>query len=289
MTITDATATARGATATATVDNGAVTAINVTAPGTGYVTRRRHQEVPGRTCPGSATRRSPAAAPTGRPGAKFIPLAVPEREDLQRPQRQAHQGRRVRDRPRAVPHQVHLRPAGHAGARLRAARDARANAADAASTIPLTNELLDGTKRHPILINGAAGLRRDAAAVARPDHRRHQGQAGPHRLPQPAARRARTATCSCPIDTTLMGSGMGPMGHAGARSTTAPCMDGVRNPVCTEYAQDRPTASRRTAPRCTCTAASPRGSATARRTSGSPRPTRTRRARRASASRTCPT
>ena len=49
-------------------------------------------------------------------------------------------------------------------------------------------------------------------------------------------------------------------------------MDGVRNPMCGEL-DPRPAraASQRTAPPCTCTAASPPGSATAPRTSG-PRP-----------------
>ena len=52
-----------------------------------------------------------------------------------------------------------------------------------------------------------------------------------------------------------MGSGMGPM------AMTAPVdegtvMDGVRNPMCSEYPKDDLTASRTTAPRCTCTAAS---------------------------------
>ena len=51
-------------------------------------------------------------------------------------------------------------------------------------------------------------------------------------------------------------------------------MDGVRNPVCSEFAKPS-TASRTTGPRCTCTAASRRGSATARRISGSRRPERT--------------
>ena len=52
--------------------------------------------------------------------------------------------------------------------------------------VPLVNELLDGT-RQPIA--GYTGV--DLAAVARPDHRRHQGQAGADRLPQPAAHRCR--------------------------------------------------------------------------------------------------
>ena len=66
-----------------------------------------------------------------------------------------------------------------------------------------------------------------------------------------------------PVDTSVMGAGEGP---------------DRRREV---HAEPRA--------RCTSTAASPRGSATARRTSGSRPPARTRRTPRASASRTCPT
>ncbi len=85
-----------------------------------------------------------------------------------------------------------------------------------------------------------------------------------------------------PVDTTVMGSGMGPKMPAGWPSPT-------RATRCAARAPSRPAASPRTAPPFTCTAVSPRGSATARRTSGSHRRRRTRATRRASASRTSPT
>ena len=91
-----------------------------------------------------------------------------------------------------------------------------------------------------------------------------------------------------PTDSSMMGSGMGPM--AMADPVDQGTVDGRRPQPGVHRGPRSPTsASRTTAPPCTCTAASPRGSATAPRTSGSPRPARPPRGRRASASRTCPT
>ena len=73
---------------------------------------------------------------------------------------------------------------------------------------------------------------------------------------------ARAANLFLPVDTTVMGSGMGP--NMGGMAEPDP-----QNPMCGMDAEARGLLHRRTAPRSTCTAASPRGSATARRTSGS--------------------
>ena len=70
-----------------------------------------------------------------------------------------------------------------------------------------------------------------------------------------------------PTDTSVMGAGMGPDLHG------MPEVD-PQNPTCEARPRSPPAASPRTAPTCTCTAASRRGSATARRTSGSPRQAR---------------
>ncbi len=103
-----------------------------------------------------------------------------------------------------------------------------------------------------------------------------------------------------PVDTTVMGAGAGPkmmqldnngvpMDMADRREQPA----GRRpQPDVRRRRPSRRPVTPRTAPPCTCTAASPRGSATARRTSGPPLPGRTPRTRRASASatsRTCRT
>ena len=79
MTITDAVGSGSGATATAAVDNGLVSAITVTAPGTGYVTGPA-ASASSRTS--SASSCDPAGARQPRSGAptatKYIPLGVPE-------------------------------------------------------------------------------------------------------------------------------------------------------------------------------------------------------------------
>ena len=110
--------------------------------------------------------------------------------------------------------------------------------------------------------------RRDADASSAvplpgPDHRRPEGPPGPHQVHQQAARPATAGNLFIPVDTTVMGAGMGPLTAAGT-----PCDN-----TCRRTAPATP----RTAPPSTCTAAAPRGSATARRTSGSPRPARPRR------------
>ena len=100
-----------------------------------------------------------------------------------------------------------------------------------------------------------------------------------------------------PVDTSLMGSGMGPNAVDARRQRRA---DGSWPPIrarcstaCATRCAVRPRSPRpatpRTGPRCTSTAASPRGSATAPRTSGPPRAARPPTIRRVSASATCPT
>ena len=83
-----------------------------------------------------------------------------------------------------------------------------------------------------------------------------------------------------PVDTTFMGAGQGPLSTPGEADPQNRRAASIRS---------RPTASPRIARRCTCTAASRRGSATARRTSGSRRPARPPATPRASACGTCPT
>ena len=104
VTITDFVGNGSGATATATVANGAVSAITVTAPGTGYVTpggiRKFVDQLPGLCIPGSPTANCPTAA-----GAKFIPLGVPE-EKVYNTERPGDQRRRVPHRGGPVPDQV---------------------------------------------------------------------------------------------------------------------------------------------------------------------------------------
>ncbi len=76
-----------------------------------------------------------------------------------------------------------------------------------------------------------------------------------------------------PTDSSMMGSGMGPMTMPDPVDQKT-VDDAIRNPDVHPGSQGRDTASRTTGPPCTCTVAPPRGSATAPRTSGSPRPAR---------------
>ena len=95
-----------------------------------------------------------------------------------------------------------------------------------------------------------------------------------------------------PVDTTLMGSGDGPGRRWPTRPATAPSWTGSATrpaPSKRDAGSTRRLLHARTGPPCTCTAASRRGSATARRTSGSRRPARPPPGRRASASGTSPT
>ena len=74
--ITDANGAGSGATATAAIDTGVISAINVTAPGSGYISaggiKKFQDDLPG-LCDPAGT----GGCPTGAT-AKFIPLGVPE-------------------------------------------------------------------------------------------------------------------------------------------------------------------------------------------------------------------
>ena len=190
VTISDSVGNGSGATATASVDNGLVSAIAVTAPGTGYITpggiKKFQDQLPDALQPRGARqllRRRRRQVP---------PRRRPRGEDVQRPQRQADQVRRVRDRPHPVPQQVQHRPAGDAGARLRPGGDALLGRRTSGRQ-PALRAGERAARRH----QGAghdrrpAGLRRHRAAVARADPGGDQGQARPRRLPQPAAHRLR--------------------------------------------------------------------------------------------------
>ena len=182
VTITDAVGNGSGATATAAVDNGLVSAITVTAAGTGYVTgsgiRKFVDQLPGLYNPLSG-------APTAT---KYIPLGVPEEKVYNDPtgnpiKADEYEIALVQYRTKfnsdlpatLVRGYVQVETASWVAAHPGVSQH-----------FPLQNELLNGHEgqRHD---QRRAGLRRHAAAVARPDDRGDQEQAGPHRLPQPAA------------------------------------------------------------------------------------------------------
>ena len=98
----------------------------------------RHQEVHRR--PARALHAPPGCPTTG----KYIPLGVPENKTYKTP-RQGDRGRRVRDRPGAVPDLVLVRACRERWCAATCSSRPPANAG-ISQHFPLTNELLDGTK-----------------------------------------------------------------------------------------------------------------------------------------------
>ena len=256
-----------GATATATVNAGAVTGLTLTAAGSGYITPgiKKFEDALPALCNPVPLAPTPGTAPTTR---------------------QVHPARRPRGRRRTPG----SRPTSTSSAWSSTGRRSRpglprppSSAATSSSRPPTTptsastsrstNELSTGTKV-PVLINGA-----QAYAVTPPQW------LGPtiaatkdkpvrivfHNLLPDGFRRRPVPADRLHTD----GLGHGPDGHAHATP------DGRRvgqrrraQPDVLRVPEGRRTASRTTGRPCTCTAASPRGSATGPRTSGSPRPMR---------------
>ena len=193
---TDPTGLGNGALAVANMTySGAVTAISIPVGGggSGYVTGSGIQKFTDR--PARAVRPGAAGCPDCPASGKYIPVAVPRAQELQR-----RQGRRVRDRPGAVPDELLVVPKDPSASQGTLVRgyvqlETPANAASA-STIPLANELLDGTE----------GPDHDQRASRRSPSPRRSGWARPSRRPRTSrsgsssttcCRRAPTATCSC--------------------------------------------------------------------------------------------
>ena len=231
VTITDEIGRGSGATATATVDNGLVSAIAVTAPGSGYVTpggiKKFQDQLPMLCNPAVPGSCSTAA------GARFLPVGVPEEKIYNDPNNKPimsdeyeialiqYRTKFNTDLPGTlVRSYVQLETptwvASHPGV---------------SQHVALSNEMLDGTKV-PIMIDGL----------------RAYGVTAPQWLgPIIAATKDKpvrvvfrnllpTGTGGdliLPTDSTLMGSGMGPMGLPDPINEGS-VLDKVRNPICTE-------------------------------------------------------
>ena len=284
--ITDSTGAGAGATAIAAVEVGVVSSIDVTAAGSGYVTPggiRKFQDALPMLCNPAVTGSCPdwAAGST----TQAIPLAVPDEKVYldadSKPVKSDEYEIAVVQYRRSFNSDL---PASLVRGYVQL--ETPANAA-VSQHIPLGNANLDPTQPDtPIYIDGEP-----AYGVAPPQW------LGPviaavkdkpvrivfhNLLPT-----GQEGELFIPVDTTIMGSGMGPMALP-APIDEGSVMDQVRNPICSEYPTPR-SASSRTGRCCTSTVASRRGSVTARLTSGSPRPTRTRRGPRAWTCATCPT
>ena len=143
---------------------------------------------------------------------------------------------------------------------------------------PLVNEMLNGTTQD-VILNGSPVL-----AVTPPQYLGPIIAAAKDRpvrivfhnfLPTGVG-----GNLFLPVDTTIMGSGMGPVDMP-AGMVDGTVMDKAHNPMCGELSNAKENCFLENRATSTSTAASRRGSATGLRTNGSPLPTKARRGRRA--------
>jgi len=228
VTIGPGTGTGSGATATATVDTGAITAINLTAGGTGYVTPggiKKFQD----TLPGLCNPAVVGSCPdwTTDPNAKYIPLGVPENKKYNGIAADEYEIALVQYRTKFSSDLPATLVRGYV--QLETATNVPAGSQHYA----LTNANVDPTKVDtPVLINGA-----QAYAVTPPQWLGPTIGATKNKpvrivfhnlLPKGA-----DGDLFLPVDSTLMGSGMGPMAMPDPVNNNS-VLDEVRNPVCSE-------------------------------------------------------
>ncbi len=290
-----------GASATAVVNAGAITGITVTAPGSNYVTQggiKKFQDgLPVLCIPAAG---QTFADCTDNNLGQHLPIAVPDTTTFSVANGFAldadyyvialvqHREQMNSSLPPVVTDALGNRSGGTL-LREYVQLETSANMS-ISKRVPLMNDMLDGTSVPALMPDGVT----QAVAVDDPHFLgpvivADEGQAGPDRLLQPAA--DRSGRRPVPADRLHdHGLGHGPHGHdaAGGRRWYGHGR-GAQPGMQRHIPEERTTASRTTAPPCTCTAASRPGSATAPRTSGSPRLEKTHPGRRASAWRPCPT
>lgn len=222
VTVTDPVGTGDGATATARTDVGAVTGIDVTDPGTGYLTvgMRKFQDALPLPCDPAG-----AGCPTD-PAAKFLPLAVPEAKTYAGVEADEYVIGLVQYR---TSFSSDLPPTLTRGyVQLETADNA-----DVSQHVPLVNELLDGTAAPVVDPAGNPYL-----AVTRPQFLGLIIGATKDRPVRIVFRNLLPTGADgdlfLPTDSSLMGSGMGPMEMA-APADLGTVTDEVRNPDCTQY------------------------------------------------------
>ena len=235
VTVTDAINGGSGATATAAIANGTISAINVTAPGTGYVTaggiRKFVDDLPGLCNPAV-----PGSCPDWHqnPTAKYIPLGVPEQKNYNDPN-----GKPIKaDEYEIGLVQYRTKFSSDLPATLVRGYVQIETPANAAISqhYPLTNELMNGTKV-PILIDGV-----EAYGVTPPQWLGPTLAATKDKPVRVVFRNllptGADGNLFLPVDTTLMGSGEGPSMAAPAPVNNNSVLDTVRNPLCTDTPQD---------------------------------------------------
>ena len=227
VTISDAIGAGAGATATAAIATGGVTAINVTAAGTGYVgtggIKKFQDELPGLYDPA-----------TGPPtAAKYIPIGVPQSKIYLDPK-----GRPIRADEYEIA-LVQYRTKFNTDLPATLVRgyvqlETPANAA-ISQHYPLTNANVDPTLPDtPIMINGGPGL-----AVTPPQWLGPVIAATKNKPVRIVFRNLLPTGAGgdlfMPVDSTIMGSGKGPVMPMVDPVNSGSVTDEVRNPVCNEY------------------------------------------------------
>ncbi len=232
VTFADAIGGGSGASGTATVDNGLVSQINVTAAGSDYVTgggiKKFQDQLPVPCDPAVA-----ASCPDWNtsPNAKYLPLGVPDEKVYE----DAKGKKIISDEYEIALVQYRTKMNSDLPGTLVRGYVQLETAANAAISqhFPLTNANLDRTQPDtPVLING-----QQAYAVTPPQWLGPVIAATKNKpvrivfhnlLPTGQA-----GDLFLPVDSTLMGSGMGPMGLPD-EIDEGTVMDGIRNPPCTE-------------------------------------------------------
>ena len=183
--------------------------------------------------PAASARQLPRLPRPAQPR-KFIPLGVPEEKIYPDPDGNPIKSDEYEIGARAVPHQVQHRPAGDARARLRADRDARVGrrASGRQPALSRSRTSCSTAPRSPVMIDGA-----QAYGVTPPQWLGPTIAATKNKPVRIVFRNLLPTGADgdlfLPTDSTLMGSGMGPMGLPDPVDEGT-VMDGVRNPVCTE-------------------------------------------------------
>ncbi|MEL7637819.1 MAG: hypothetical protein AAGU03_08720, partial [Anaerolineaceae bacterium] len=225
VTISDSLGGGMSATATAQIDVGTVTAINLTNSGSGYVTgtgiKKFQNELPLLCDPSVA---GSCAAATNNLG-QYVPLGVPDTTTF--PGADYYVIALVQHREQmnsSLPAQGTL-------LREYVQLETAANASWSESE-PLVNHLLDGTTTPALMPDGS-----QAVGIGKPHYLGPIIQANKDRpvrivfynlLPTGA-----DGDLFLPVDTTFMGSGMGPMEMTDPVDQGS-VLDGVRNPICGE-------------------------------------------------------
>ncbi|HSK52382.1 MAG TPA: multicopper oxidase domain-containing protein [Clostridia bacterium] len=224
VTIADAVGDGTGATAEAAVDVGMVTSLELLAGGSGYVTtggiRKFIDELPG-LC-------TPPACPTD-PDAKYIPLGVPDTSGPYQAAPDTSDSYEIGLVQYRTSFSSDLPPTLVRGY---VQLETPANA-DISQHFPLTNELLDGTKVPVLKSDGTPWL-----AVTPPQWLGPTIVASKDKPVRIVFRNflptGEDGDLFMPVDSTMMGSGMGPMDMMEPMDEGT-VMDGVRNPLCTQY------------------------------------------------------